>query len=161
MIAREMAIDVIRLVGVAELEVEEIHLRRREERPRMPRPAMQLDPDRPRDPEGLDRRGIGHRRAIVRRERRRHRQQPLPAADRREALRDPDMARDPVEGEAARFQPHDVEARGAVGQDELGVGRTEGGAVSARGDELAEGGEAFCGDDFWKEGNLCEHSFAF
>ncbi len=146
MIPRQVAIHVIGLVRVAELEVEEIHLRRGEERPRMPRPAMQLDADRPGDAEGPDRGGIGHRRAIVGRERRRHRQQPLPAAHCREALRDPDMARDAVEGEAARFQPHDVEARGAVGQVELGVGRAEGGAVGAGGDELAVGGECRGGD---------------
>lgn len=101
MIPPQVAIHMIGLVGVGELEVEEIHLGRGEERPGMPRPAMQLDADRPGDAEGPDRGGIGHRRAIVRRERRRHRQQPLPAAHCREALRDPDMARDPVEGEAA------------------------------------------------------------
>lgn len=98
MIAPQVAIHMIRLVRIRELEVQEIHLRRREERPRMPRPTMQLDADRPGDAEGADRGGIGHRRAIVHAERRRHRQQPLPAAHRREALRDPDMPRDPVEG---------------------------------------------------------------
>ena len=148
-IAPQVAIHVIRLVRVGELEVEEIHLRRGEERARMPRPAMQLDADRPRDAEGADRGGIGHRRAIVRLERRRHRQQPLPAAHRREALRDPDMTRDPVEGEPALREAHDVEARGAVGEDELGVGRTEGGAVDAGGDDLAIHTEALLTNRLW------------
>jgi hypothetical protein len=156
-IAREVAVHVIGLVGVGEFEVEEIHLGRGEERPGMPGAAMELDADRPGDAEGADRSWIGHRRAIVRRERRRHRQQPLPAAHRREALRDPDMARDPVEGEAALLEAHDVEARGAVVQDELRVGGAERGAVLAGRDDLAEGGEGVGRNLRKRQRNLLGH----
>ena len=96
-----------------------------------------------RDAEGLDARGIGHCRQIVGGERRRHGQQPLPLAHRGEALRDADMARDPVEGEAARAEPHDVEPRRAVAQHQLRIARPERRAVVAGRDHLTEGREGF------------------
>jgi hypothetical protein len=108
----------ITVIGVEVLKVNEQAIVMDEMRPRVPGRDVQLDQAIAGHSKGgdiLDTRP----RIIIKVARWRDADQPLFAAERAQALRDPPVARDPAEAESDMRQKHDPQPRLAIAQDEL------------------------------------------
>lgn len=166
---REDVRSVVHFVCVAELQIVKVHDKVGEERPRMPGPHVELKEARAlhfehlhagRQGRAVPMAARGRAAPVFHDARRCHSDVPGPVTGGPQALRHAGVVRDPVEGQSAAAQAHDVEARNALAQLQLRVVAAEQLPVRRRSQHLSVRREGFwCGFDCGKLYELQRGSF--